>query len=65
MINQGICYKNLQLYDEAVECNDKAIKIRPNDESAYYNKGMCLLKKIYSLIKKNFQNVKKKLCKDS
>jgi tetratricopeptide (TPR) repeat protein len=65
LINEGICYKNLQLFDEAIERNDKAIKVRPNDECGYFNKGMCLLKKIYSLIKTNFLNVKKKLCKDS
>lgn len=63
-LNQGICFKNLQLFDKAVECNDKAIQISPNDESGHFNKAMCILKKIYSLSKSTFVSVKRKLCQE-
>lgn len=31
LINQGVCYQNLKVFDEAIKCNEEAIKISPND----------------------------------
>jgi tetratricopeptide (TPR) repeat protein len=62
LINQGVCYQNLKVFDEAIKCNEEAIKISPNDESAYFNKAMCTLQKIYGIKNKNYEGVRKKYC---
>jgi tetratricopeptide (TPR) repeat protein len=65
ILNRGICYKNLRLFDEAIVCYDNAIEINSKDPSGHFNKAMCLLKKIYGLSKLNFSLVKKKLCEEA
>lgn len=50
------------MYDEAVRCNDKAIQLRPKDEAGYFNKGMCMLNKIYSLTRSTFVLAQKQFC---
>lgn len=52
------------MYDEAIKWNERASQENSKDESAYFNQSMCLMKKIYGLLKSNFVSVKKKLCKD-
>jgi hypothetical protein len=66
LINQGICYKNLRLFDEAIVCNDEAIKINGEDVTGHFNKSMCLLKKIYGILNKdNLSFVRNKLCNET
>jgi tetratricopeptide (TPR) repeat protein len=69
LINEGICFKNLRLYDQAIGCNDRAIEINSQDETPHFNKSMCLLKKIYGLTTAqpnlNLSFVRNKLCSDA
>ena len=38
----GVDFANSGKYDEALNCYDKAIDFRPNDNEAWNNKGMVL-----------------------
>ena len=42
--NKGIALRNLEKYDEAIACYDKAIELEPDNAAAYYNKGIALQK---------------------
>lgn len=49
LINVGICYKNLGIYEEAISIYEKVNRIAANEEIGYYNHAMNIL----SLIRKN------------
>lgn len=56
-INIGICYKNMGDLENALLNTEKALKVAPNDESALFNKAMCLLRQIKSTSKTDFSMV--------
>jgi tetratricopeptide (TPR) repeat protein len=41
--NKGYALIQLEKYEEAIECYDKAIKIEPNDALAWDTKGIALV----------------------
>ena len=49
LINLGICYKNLGLYEKAISIYENVNRIAPDEEVGYYNHAMNIL----SLIQKN------------
>lgn len=63
LVNQGICFSKLDRNDEAIARCNLAIEINSEDESAYFNKLMFLLKKIYASARSRFVNVTEELCK--
>jgi tetratricopeptide (TPR) repeat protein len=38
---QGICLGQLQRYEQALKCYDRAIALQPENAIAYYNKACC------------------------
>ena len=49
LINVGICYKNLGLYEKAITIYERVNEIAPNEEVGYFNNAMNIL----SLIQQN------------
>ena len=54
LINLGISYKNKDLFDQANECYEKVLKIKPDEESAYFNYGMSIVSSLHSTDKSVF-----------
>ena len=46
LVNLGICYKNMNLFEEAMNYYKKARDIAPEDEGVLFNYGISL---IYSI----------------
>jgi tetratricopeptide (TPR) repeat protein len=42
LINKGIAHKNMEQFDLAVQCYNRALQIKPNDHVALYNLANCL-----------------------
>ncbi|CAD8214738.1 unnamed protein product [Paramecium octaurelia] len=42
LLNEGLALRQLNKYEEAIECYDKAISINPKYDLAWYNKGLAL-----------------------
>ncbi|CAD8055916.1 unnamed protein product [Paramecium primaurelia] len=42
LLNEGVALYNLNKYQDAIECYDKAISINPNDDITWTNKGFAL-----------------------
>ncbi|MCE2507484.1 MAG: tetratricopeptide repeat protein, partial [Nitrosopumilaceae archaeon] len=51
--NKGSTFNELKKYEEATECYDKAIALKPDYSLLFYNKAICL---IYINKKKNALN---------
>ena len=41
-VNKGISLKNLNWFDNAIECFEKALQINPLNSESLFNKGLCL-----------------------
>lgn len=64
LVNRSICLQKLQRYDESIECCEMAIRLDGKDISAYFNKAMSLLKKLYESVRYLYRNVTKELCQE-
>jgi superkiller protein 3 len=39
--NRGIVLDDLKRYEKALQSYDQAVKLNPNDDQAWYNRGVC------------------------
>ena len=44
--NLGICYKNVDNYNQAIECFEKIEKEKPTDSSVKFNLAVCYLRMV-------------------
>ena len=59
LINIGICYKNRELYEKAIEYYEKATSIDKGDEAVMFNHAMTIVLIINRLDGDVFQEVRK------
>lgn len=59
LINLGICYKSKELYDEACECYDRALKIDPKDPATLFNYAMTVVSNLEHIDQVIFHEVVK------